>query len=214
MNGLTYAAPAFAAIRHCTLEKHSVTLVLMPASARRRTATLPASSIGIFTTMLSAILASSLPSRTMPSASRATTSADTGPSTREQISLRTSRGSKSPACFAKSDGLVVIPSINPAWAAQLMSLRLAVSRKNFMDQPRRRGQRDSAPPRGRVPVAGGGGRAPRCRARGGGRGEPPAGARPPGGPPPRPPEKPPPPRGNRPAPPRTAPPPPPPPPAP
>src|SRR3989442_2132 len=105
MNGLTYAAPAFAAIRHCTLEKHSVTLVLMPASARRRTATIPASSIGIFTTMLSAILASSLPSRTMLSASTATTSADTGPSTREQISLRTSRGSKSPACFAKSDGL-------------------------------------------------------------------------------------------------------------
>src|SRR2546428_8168019 len=195
MNGLTYAAPAFAAIRHCTLEKHSVTLVLMPASARRRTATIPASSIGIFTTMLSAILASSLPSRTMPSASTATTSADTGPSTREQISLRTSRGSKSPACFAKSDGLVVIPSINPAWAAQLRSLRLAVSRTNFMDQPRRRGQRDSAPPRGRVPVAGGGGRAPRFWVRGGGGGEAPRGAPPPGGSPPRPPENaPPPPR--------------------
>src|SRR5438552_5582930 len=70
MKGLTYAAPAFAAIRHCTLEKHNVTLVLMPASARRRTAIMPASSIGIFTTMLSAILASSFPSRTMASASR------------------------------------------------------------------------------------------------------------------------------------------------
>src|SRR2546422_8569950 len=67
MKGLTYAAPAFAAIRHCTLEKHNVTLVLMPASARRRTAIMPASSIGIFTTMLSAILASSFPSRTIRS---------------------------------------------------------------------------------------------------------------------------------------------------
>src|SRR5213078_2485067 len=57
MNGLTYAAPAFAAIRHCTLEKHNVTLVLIPASARRRTATIPASSIGIFTTMLCELLA-------------------------------------------------------------------------------------------------------------------------------------------------------------
>src|SRR5438132_2832628 len=112
MKGLTYAAPAFAAIRHFTLEKHNVTLVLMPASARRRTAIMPASSIGIFTTMLSAILASSFPSRTMASASTATTSAETGPSTREQISFRTSRGSRSPACFASSEGLVVIPSID------------------------------------------------------------------------------------------------------
>src|SRR5437762_7045904 len=76
MNGLTYEAPAFAATRHCTLEKHSVTLVLMPSPASRRTATMPASSIGILTTMLSAILASCLPSRTIPSVSTATTSAE------------------------------------------------------------------------------------------------------------------------------------------
>src|SRR5207247_2162629 len=108
--------------------------------------TSPASVIGILTTMLSAILASSPPSRSIPSVSSATTSAETGPSTSEQISFSTSFGSRSPACLASSDGLVVTPSINPAWAAQLMSLRLAVSRKNFMTRPRRRGQQDSAPP--------------------------------------------------------------------
>ena len=132
MKGLTYVAPALAATRHCTLEKQRVTFVLMPSPASRRTATMPASSIGILTTMLSAIWASCLPSRTIPSVSTATTSAETGPSTSEQISFSTSRGSRSPACLARSEGLVVIPSIKPAWAAQLMSLRLAVSRKNFM----------------------------------------------------------------------------------
>src|SRR5437899_2358288 len=79
MNGLTYVAPALAAMRHCMLEKQSVTLVRMPSLARRRTATMPASIIGIFTTMLSAILASSWPSRTIASVSTATTSAETGP---------------------------------------------------------------------------------------------------------------------------------------
>src|SRR6266513_6062831 len=146
MNGLTYVAPALAAMRHCTLEKHSVTFVLMPSVARLRTATMPASVIGILTTMLSAILASPLPSRTMPSVSRPTTSAETGPSTSEQISFSTSRGSRSPACLDSSEGLVVMPSISPACVAQLMSLRLAVSRKNFMTwTPRRRGPVDSAP---------------------------------------------------------------------
>src|SRR5439155_250613 len=128
MNGLTYEAPAFAATRHWTLEKQSVTLVLIPSPASRRTATIPASSIGILTTMLSAILASCLPSRSIPSVSTATTSADTGPSTSEQISFRTSRGSRSPACLASKDGFVVIPLIKPAWAAQLMCLGRAVMR--------------------------------------------------------------------------------------
>ena len=82
--------------------------------------------------MLSAISASRAPSVTIPSVSSATTSADTGPSTTEQISFSTSLGSRSPACFAKSEGLVVTPSMRPAWAAQLISLRLAVSRKNFI----------------------------------------------------------------------------------
>src|SRR5438445_69906 len=85
MNGLTYDAPAFAAMRHCTLEKHSVTFARIPSAASRRTATIPASIIGILTTMLSAILARSFPSFTIPSVSSATTSADTGPSTRTDL---------------------------------------------------------------------------------------------------------------------------------
>src|SRR2546422_4005607 len=93
-------------MRHCTLEKHSVTFARIPSAASRRTAIIPASIIGILTTMLSAILASSVPSFTIPSVSTATTSADTGPSTSEQISFSTSRGSRSPACFESREGLV------------------------------------------------------------------------------------------------------------
>src|SRR2546425_9273225 len=39
---------------------------------------------------------------------------------------------RSPACLESRDGFVVMPSISPACVAQVMSLRLAVSRKNFM----------------------------------------------------------------------------------
>jgi len=153
-----------------------VTLVLIPAAESRRTATIPSSSIGIFTTILSAILARDVPSFTMPSVSTATTSAETGPSTSEQISFSTSRGSRSPACLASSDGFVVMPSMSPAWVAQVMSLRLAVSRKNFMTQPRRRGQEDSAPRPGTGPEAGRADLPPGCHRRRAGGGNPTVGA--------------------------------------
>src|SRR5712692_1003179 len=79
-------------------------------------------------------------------------------------------------CLASSDGFVVMPSMSPAWVAQLMSLRLAVSRKNFMTQPRRRGQEDSAPRPGTGPEAGRADLPPGCHGRRAGGGNPTVGA--------------------------------------
>src|SRR5690606_11669408 len=73
--------------------------------------------------------ASARPPRTMPSASRDTTSALTSPSTMSQISrICSSMGLPSRAI---SDGLVVTPSTIPQAAPAFRSSRLAVSRKNF-----------------------------------------------------------------------------------
>ena len=111
MNGLTNAAPAFAARSAWFAEKQSVTFVRMSRSENVRVATRPASVSGTFTTTLEWIAARCIPSRTMPSASVAVTSADTGPSTIPQISRITS--SKTRPDFATSDGLVVTPSTTP-----------------------------------------------------------------------------------------------------
>src|SRR5690606_16607859 len=107
----------------------------MPSARKRLHALSPSSMSGTLTTMLSATRASSRPSRTMASASVATTSALTGPSTMRQISARISRGSPSgPAAFASREGFVVMPSMSPASTARRTSLRSAVSRKIFIQR--------------------------------------------------------------------------------
>ena len=59
-----------------------------------------------------------------------TTSAETGPGTKSQISSKTSRNLR--PVRATSDGLVVTPSTRPMAVASLISLTSAVSMKNFI----------------------------------------------------------------------------------
>src|SRR5690606_15388113 len=114
-------------------EKQSVTLTAIPSARNARHARRPASISGTLITMLSAIFASSRPSRSIACVSVATTSALIGPSTTRQISARISRGSPpEPAAFARSEGFVVTPSIRPASAARRISVRSALSRKSFI----------------------------------------------------------------------------------
>ena len=82
--------------------------------------------------MLGWILAISLPSAIMPSASVvvAFTSPLIGPSTIEAISAITS--SNTLPSFAIRDGFVVTPQITPMSFAFLISSTFAVSMKNFM----------------------------------------------------------------------------------
>src|SRR5690606_20301611 len=132
-NGEMNDAPAFAASSACTGEKHSVTFTLMSSARKRRHATRPASVSGTLMTMLSAIFASSRPSASIFSVSVATTSALIGPGTARQMSSRMSRGlAPLPAAFDSREGFVVMPSISPASAARRISVRSAVSRKNFI----------------------------------------------------------------------------------
>ncbi|MBP1619401.1 MAG: hypothetical protein H6Q02_168 [Acidobacteria bacterium] len=84
-------APAFATSNAWAAEKHSVRLVGIPSSANRAHTLIPSRVIGSLTTTFSAIVASSRPSRSIPSASVAITSADTAPPTRPQISATNSR---------------------------------------------------------------------------------------------------------------------------
>ena len=111
MKGLTNVAPAFAASSACVALKQSVTFVRMSRSESVRVATRPPSVSGTFTTTLGWIAARWTPSRTIPSASVAVTSAETGPSTIPQISRITS--SWTLPDFAISDGFVVTPSTTP-----------------------------------------------------------------------------------------------------
>src|SRR6266571_7374440 len=127
MKGLTHQAPALAARRAWLGEKHSVTLTLIPSDASALQAFKPSGISGTLTMMFLWILARSLPSLIMASASTLTTSALTGPSTIEQISWR--RSLKLRPSLATSDGLVVTPSRMPQLAASLISFALPVSKK-------------------------------------------------------------------------------------
>src|SRR5881628_2224534 len=88
MKGLTHQAPALAARRAWLGEKHSVTLTLIPSVASVLQAFKPSGISGTLTTMFLWILARSLPSLIIASASTLTTSALIGPSTMVQISRR------------------------------------------------------------------------------------------------------------------------------
>src|SRR2546425_1798536 len=127
MKGLTHQAPALAARRAWLGEKHSVTLTLIPSEASALQAFKPSGISGTLTTMFLWILARSLPSLIIASASTLTTSALTGPSTIEQTSRR--RSLKLRPSLATSDGLVVTPSRMPQLAASLISFVLPVSKK-------------------------------------------------------------------------------------
>ena len=86
-NGLTIAAPAFAASSACAAENTSVTFTLRPSRVSVLHARTPSLVNGTLTTMCSSIVARSRPSRIMPSKSVASTSALTGPCTMRQISF-------------------------------------------------------------------------------------------------------------------------------
>jgi hypothetical protein len=104
-------APALAARRAWFALKQSVTFVLSPRSASALHATSPAPVSGTLTTTLGWIAARWTPSRIIPSASVAVTSAETGPSTIPQISRITSSNTRPD--FATRDGFVVMPSTTP-----------------------------------------------------------------------------------------------------
>src|SRR5919202_3114476 len=136
----------------CAAEKQRVTLTLMPSEVSRRVAFSPSRVSGHLTTTLGAIPAYSRPSRSMPSASRLVTSAETSPRTISQMAATCARKSAAPS-LATSEGLVVTPSTTPSAAPSRISFRFAVSRKNFInDLPGRN------PPR----VGFRGARAPQC----------------------------------------------------
>ena len=111
-------------------EKQRVTLTMAPPWLRVRQATSPASVRGTLTATFLAMPARKRPSSTIPSASVAVTSAETGPSTTEQISATTSVNLR--PVLATSDGLVVTPSSMPVAASALISSMSAVSIKNFI----------------------------------------------------------------------------------
>ena len=130
MKGEMKVAPALAASRAWFALKHKVTLTMVPSLVSARQAFSPSHVIGTLMVTFLAIFARWRPSASMPSTSMATTSADTGPSTILQISAIVSL--KSPPALATSDGLVVTPSSRPMPASSRMSLRSAVSAKNFI----------------------------------------------------------------------------------
>ena len=107
-----------------------VTLVFIFSFDKTFTALSPSSVIGILTTIFLCILAISLPSLIIPSASKLITSPLIGPSTIEVISFITSL--KSRPSLAISEGLVVTPQITPMSFAILISATLAVSINNFI----------------------------------------------------------------------------------
>ena len=114
--------------------KHSVMFTGMPSSAKARVAARPSTMVGIFTTTLGAMAASSRPSRTISSRVMATDSADTGQSgpTMSQMRLMCAwKSSSFPPMREYSVGLVVTPANAPQLAASSISARSAVSRKNF-----------------------------------------------------------------------------------
>ena len=129
-NGLTNAAPTLAASRAWAAEKIRVTLTRMPSSVSSRHACTPGFPNGTLTTTWGSMPASSRPSRTMPAASVATTSALTGPATTSQMRLRTARGSA--PVPASSEGLVVTPSMMPSGTRASISPTFAVSTNSFM----------------------------------------------------------------------------------
>ena len=130
MKGLMNVAPALAASSACAAVKHSVTLTMWPSSESALQALSPSQVSGTLTAMLGAISARCLPSRIMPSASAATTSALTGPSTSSQISRVTSAMSRPDLRI--SEGLVVTPSTMPSSCSSRMAAMSAVSTKNLM----------------------------------------------------------------------------------
>src|SRR5262245_51770425 len=151
MNGLTNDAPAFAARSAWFALKQSVTFVRTSRSANARVATRPWSVSGTLTTTFGWIAARWIPSRTIPSASVAVTSAETGPSTIEQISRTTS--SKTRPDFATSEGFVVTPSTTPQGTYLRIWSTSALSRKSFIGGLRR--LPNATPRRGRGASIGG-----------------------------------------------------------
>src|SRR5262245_9967318 len=129
-NGDAKRAPALAASSAYVGEKMSVMFTRWPSAVSTLVALRPSTVQGHFTTMFLCSEAQCRPSRTMPSTSVATTSAEMGPSTVLQISSRISSGS--PLSLARRLGLVVTPSTTPRAAPSRISFRLAVSRKIFM----------------------------------------------------------------------------------
>jgi hypothetical protein len=119
----------------CAAEKQSVTFTLMPSLDNARVAFSPARVSGHFMTTFGAIFEYSWPSRSIPSVSSLVHSADTGPLTISQIAAMCSSNSTLPS-FAINEGLVVTPSAIPKAAASRISLRLALSRKNFIKTSR------------------------------------------------------------------------------
>src|SRR5262245_23684485 len=129
-NGLTYAAPTLAASSACVAEKISVTLTRRPSDDSAFVALTPSRVNGTLTTTCSSMRASSRPSAIMPAESVATTSALTGPCTSRQISRTMARGSS--LSLARSDGLVVTPSMMPSGTSDWISRTLPESMKIFM----------------------------------------------------------------------------------
>src|SRR5690606_14638007 len=124
-------APALAASKAWLAEKQSVTLTMRFISVRMvRQAFNPSSVSGTLMQMFGAILASALASFIIWLYSVATTSAETGPLTIEQISFVTLV--MLPPDFRIRDGLVVTPSSRPRSLSSRISLTSAVSAKNFM----------------------------------------------------------------------------------
>src|SRR5687768_13435486 len=130
-NGLINDAPAFAATIACAAEKQRVTFTRIPSSDRCRVAFNPSRVSGHLITTFGAIFEYSRPSRTIPSLSWLVTSAETGPWTISQIAAMCCLKSTFPS-FAIREGLVVTPSARPNAAPSRISLRFAVSRKNFI----------------------------------------------------------------------------------
>ena len=112
-NGDTYVAPALAANNAWFGLKINVRFVLIPSEDNTFVAFNPSIVVGIFTTMFGWILAISLASLIIPSASVvvAFTSPLIAPSTIVVISLITS--SNCLPDFAINDGFVVTPQITP-----------------------------------------------------------------------------------------------------
>ncbi len=109
--------------------------VIIPSERRIFVAFNPSMVMGTFIVMYSLNLASSFPSLTIPSQSRAVTSALTGPLTISQISFRISSGFLPVLLIslARSVGFVVTPSSIPHDATSFISSTFAVSIKIFIE---------------------------------------------------------------------------------
>ena len=123
-------APALAAKIACAAEKQRVTLTIVPASDKALHAISPSTVRVTFTATLSDIEANLWPSLIILLASVAAPSALTGPSINLQISAIISRNDC--PVLATRDGFVVIPSTIPVLLRLVISLMLAVSKKNFI----------------------------------------------------------------------------------